>query len=100
MHGVASDPLPLLEALGAHANAVAASLARGGYCGLREDPATCPVARYLSAYGFADVQVDYPLVSWGNRRRRVLPASVAEFVRRFDAGCYDVLVFPAGPDGG
>ena len=85
-----------LEALGTTAAEVAESLRAMGVRGVRGNPCTCPIARYLgpgwevSGNEAAGVDVlHYRLVS--------LPSPVRAFLRGFDGGLYPELECEATP---
>ena len=97
-----ADTSRLLQALGDHADQVAASLEAQGVTGAPRSPQGCAVAVYVSAVVGADRRVNAVAVHntgvlirrssrWRPPVAVPLPAAVKEFIIRFDRGGFPAL---------
>lgn len=81
-----------LESLGDTPEKIADTLERLGCQGYAGSAEQCPIATYLHEQGFEDVLIFPNSVSdMKFSHLAPLPAAAADFVGRFDRGCYEDL---------
>jgi hypothetical protein len=83
-----------LAKLGTTEAEIADTLFNGGWKGKRSVARCCPVARYLSAMGFVECDVDTKEIINGDGDEVTTPDAVAMFICAFDGGEYPGLVGP------
>jgi hypothetical protein len=86
-----ADPLPLLQALGATSDEVAANLRAAGVKGKARLKRSCPLAVFMQVRGFTNASVAGSTLEWGRGHLALLPGPCAEFAHRFDHGDYHEL---------
>lgn len=86
------DVLATLALLGNSPSDIAAALRERGIKGQMWEAVRCPLARFLSDELGQRCLVSAPWIVVGGKNEHSTPASVAEFIRHFDAGKWPELV--------